>query len=172
MPGQPVPLTSARPYKEPTVSEQNAGYNIGRVLRAATSIQNVITKDPTALSPKMGEAMASSVGLSGAANVARTGNRQIVYGAQRDVVDALLYLATGAAYNKEQLAAQLDTYMPQYTDKPEAVIEKQQRLVELISDAKSRVGKAWTPKMDAAMNVLNIQSAAPGGVDTANPLLK
>jgi hypothetical protein len=116
--------------------------------------------------------MASSVGLSGAANVARTGNRQIVYGAQRDVVDALLYLATGAAYNKEQLAAQLDTYMPQYTDKPKTVIEKQQRLVELISDAKSRAGKAWTPKMDAAMNVLNIQSAAPGGVDANNPLLK
>jgi len=171
MAGQPVPLTSARPYKEPTVSEQNAGYNIGRVLRAATSIQSVIAKDPTALSPKIGEAMASSVGLSGAANVARTGNRQIVYGAQRDVVDALLYLATGAAYNKEQLAAQLDTYMPQYTDKPETVIEKQQRLVELISDAKSRAGKAWTPKMDAAMNVLNIQSAAPGGVDANNPLL-
>jgi len=166
MAGQPVPLTSARPFKEPTVSEQNAGYNIGRVLRAATSIQNVIAKDPTALSPKIGEAMASSVGLSGAANVARTGNRQIVYGAQRDVVDALLYLATGAAYNKEQLAAQLDTYMPQYTDKPETVIEKQQRLVELISDAKSRAGKAWTPKMDAAMNVLNIQSAAPAAAVT------
>ena len=166
MAGQPVPLTSARPFKEPTVSEQNAGYNIGRVLRAATSIQNVIAKDPTALSPKIGEAMASSVGLGGAANVARTGNRQIVYGAQRDVIDALLYLATGAAYNKEQLAAQLDTYMPQYTDKPETVIEKQQRLVELISDAKSRVGKAWTPKMDAAMNVLNIQSAAPAAAVT------
>ena len=166
MPGQPVPLTSARPYKEPTVSEQNAGYNISRVLRAATSIQNIIDKDPAALAPKIGEAMASSVGLGGAANVARTGNRQIVYGAQRDVVDALLYLATGAAYNKEQLAAQLDTYMPQYTDKPENVIEKQQRLVELISDAKSRAGKAWTPKMDAAMNVLNIQSAAPAAAVT------
>ena len=166
MPGQPVPLTSARPYKEPTVSEQNAGYNISRVLRAATSIQNIIDKDPAALAPKIGEAMASSVGLGGAANVARTGNRQIVYGAQRDVVDALLYLATGAAYNKEQLAAQLDTYMPQYTDKPETVIEKQQRLVELISDAKSRAGKAWTPKMDAAMNVLNIQSAAPAAAVT------
>ena len=170
--GQQVPLTSARPYKEPTVSEQNAGYNIGRILRGATSIQDVIAKDPTALAPKIGEAVASSVGLSGAANVARTANRQKVYGAQRDVIDALLYLATGAAYNKEQLAAQLDTYMPQYTDKPANVIEKQQRLVELINDAKTRAGKAWTPKMDAAMNVLNIQSAAPGGVDANNPLLK
>lgn len=170
--GQSVPLTSARPYKEPTVSEQNAGYNIGRILRGATSIQDVIAKDPTALAPKIGEAVASSVGLSGAANVARTANRQKVYGAQRDVIDALLYLATGAAYNKEQLAAQLDTYMPQYTDKPANVIEKQQRLVELINDAKTRAGKAWTPKMDAAMNVLNIQSAAPSGVDANNPLLR
>tara|TARA_R110000822_G_scaffold51631_1_gene134149 strand:+ start:316 stop:1770 length:1455 start_codon:yes stop_codon:yes gene_type:complete len=154
-------LTSSRPYKEPTVSEQNAGYNIARVLRGATSIQNVIAKDPTALAPQIGEAMATSVGLSGTANATRTENRQKVYGAQRDVIDALLYLATGAAYNKEQLAAQLDTYMPQFTDKPANVIEKQQRLVELINDAKTRAGKAWTPKMDAAMNVLNIQSPAP-----------
>jgi hypothetical protein len=159
-------LTSSRPYKEPTVSEQNAGYNIARVLRAATSIQNVIAKDPTALAPQIGEAMATSVGLSGMANATRTENRQKVYGAQRDVIDALLYLATGAAYNKEQLAAQLDTYMPQFTDKPANVIEKQQRLVELINDAKTRVGKAWTPKMDAAMNVLNIQSAAPSAAVT------
>lgn len=165
-------LTSSRPYKEPTVSEQNAGYNIARVLRGATSIQNVIAKDPTALAPQIGEAMATSVGLSGTANATRTENRQKVYGAQRDVIDALLYLATGAAYNKEQLAAQLDTYMPQFTDKPANVIEKQQRLVELINDAKTRAGKAWTPKMDAAMNVLNIPSAAPGGVDANNPLLR
>jgi hypothetical protein len=162
--GQPVPLTSARPYKEPTVSEQNAGYNIGRILRAATSIQDVIAKDSTALAPKVGEALASSFGLGGVANAARTGNRQIVYGAQRDVVDALLYLATGAAYNPGQIAAQRDTYMPQFTDKPEHVIEKQRRLVELLGDAKTRAGKAWTPKMDAAMNVLNIQSAAPAAV--------
>ena len=170
--GQPVPLTSARPYKEPTTPEQNAGYNIGRILRAATSIQDVIAKDPTALAPRVGEALASSFGLGGVANAARTGNRQIVYGAQRDVVDALLYLATGAAYNTGQILAQRDTYMPQFTDKPETVIEKQRRLVELLGDAKTRAGKAWTPKMDAAMNALNIQSAAPGGVDANNPLLR
>jgi hypothetical protein len=170
--GQSVPLTSARPYKEPTTPEQNAGYNIGRILRAATSIQDVIAKDPTALAPKVGEALASSFGLGGVANAARTGNRQIVYGAQRDVVDALLYLATGAAYNTGQILAQRDTYMPQFTDKPETVIEKQRRLVELLGDAKTRAGKAWTPKMDAAMNALNIQSAAPGGVDANNPLLR
>ena len=172
MPGQPVPLTSARPYKGPTVSEQQTGYNANRLLLAATTIQKIIDKDPAALAPKIGEAMASSVGLGGAANVARTGNRQIVYANQREVVDALLVLATGAAYNKEQLSGQIDSFLPQYTDKPENSQDKQRRLIELIGDAKSRVGKAWTPKMDAAMNVLNIQSAAPGGVDASNPLLK
>ena len=171
MPGQPVPLTSARPYKEPTVSEQQTGYNANRLLLAATTIQKIIDKDPAALAPKIGEAMASSVGLGGAANVARTGNRQIVYANQREVVDALLVLATGAAYNKEQLSGQIDSFLPQYTDKPENSQDKQRRLIELIGDAKSRVGKAWTPKMDAAMNVLNIQSAA-GGVDANNPLLR
>jgi hypothetical protein len=107
--------------------------------------------------------------------VARSTNRQIVNGAQRDALDALLYLATGAAYNKEQLQGAFEAYIPSYTDDKGTREAKQTRMTNLIQDAKVRAGKAWTPKMDAAMNSLTGSSApaaaanipAPKGVDAA-----
>jgi hypothetical protein len=145
------------------VSEQQASYNIGRVLNAAKEINNVIKKDPSAVQPGGAEALASSIGLSGTANAARDANRQIVFGAQRDALDALLYLATGAAYNKEQLEGQMAAYIPQYTDEPAAVAAKQTRMSNLIQSAKTRAGKAWTPEMEKAMQSLTNPAAASTG---------
>lgn len=145
---------SASTDKPASVSEQNAAYNIGRVLNAATEIKDVVAKDPSALAPDAAEATARSVGLEGAANAARSTNRQIVYGAQRDALDALLYLATGAAYNKEQLQGAWDSYMPAFTDDKATRTAKQNRLNRLMEDAKVRAGKAWTPKLESAMKSL------------------
>ena len=97
--------------------------------------------------------------MGGAANVARSSSRQIVYGAQRDALDALLYLATGAAYNKEQLQGAWDSYMPAYTDDTVTRQAKQERLGTLLEDAKTRAGKAWTPKMETAMKSLMAPAA-------------
>jgi hypothetical protein len=144
------------------VSEQQASYNLGRVLTAAKQINEIGQKDPGAIQPGSAEALASSVGMSGTANAARNANRQIVFGAQRDALDALLYLATGAAYNKEQLEGQMAAYIPAYTDKPDAVAAKQARMADLIKSAKTRAGKAWTPEMESAMQSLtNPAAAAP-----------
>lgn len=143
-----------------SVSEQQASYNIGRVLTAANQIDTIGKKDPSAIQPGGAEALASSVGMSGTANAARNANRQIVYGAQRDALDALLYLATGAAYNKEQLEGQMAAYIPAYTDAPENVAAKQTRMTDLIKSAKARAGKAWTPEMDLAMQSLTAAPAA------------
>lgn len=140
--------------KELAVSEQQASYNLGRILDAAKEINTAIKKDPSALKPGVGEAAAASVGLSGTANVARNAQRQIVFGAQRDALDAMLYLATGAAYNKEQLEGQMAAYVPAFTDKPDAVEAKRTRMLGLIQNAKVRAGKAWTPELDAASQVL------------------
>ena len=176
-----IPGGPAAKGKEPTVSEQNATYNINRVLNAATEIKNITAKDPSALAPSFSEAAARSMGAEGAANVARSSNRQIVYGAQRDALDALLYLATGAAYNREQLQGAWDSYMPAYTDDNPTKIAKQERLGTLLEDAKTRAGKAWTPKMESAMKSLMSPSASSAvsgkvtpaaDVDTSNPLLK
>jgi hypothetical protein len=162
---EPIPGGPAAKGKEPTVSEQNASYNISRVLNAATEIQDVIKKDPSALAPGPAEAAARSVGMEGAANVARSTNRQIVYGAQRDSLDALLYLATGAAYNKEQLQGAWDSYMPAFTDDAKTREAKRLRLNTLLKTAKLRAGKAWTPEMDQAMENLtfsNKPATVPG----------
>jgi hypothetical protein len=154
------------------VSEQQAAYNIGRLLTSANQIKNITEKDASSVQPTGAEALASSFGMSGTANYARSANRQIVQGAQRDALDALLYLATGAAYNKEQLLGQMDAYIPAFTDKPEAVAAKKTRLTDLIKSAKTRAGKAWTSEMDEAMKSLtssNVPSAVSGKVVPAAP---
>jgi chorismate mutase len=148
-----------------TVSQQQAAYNAKRILDAANEIASVTKKNPDALAPGASEAMSRSVGAEGAANVARDADRQIVYGAQRDALDAVLYLATGAAYNKEQLEGAWQSYMPAYTDKDEARAAKQQRLGRLIESAKIRAGAAWTPEMDAAMQSLTGGGGTPPSDD-------
>lgn len=168
-------LKGAPKSKDISVSEQQASYNIARVLNAADEIGKITKKDPSALAPSGTEAAFKSAGLEGAANVARSTNRQIVNGAQRDALDALLYLATGAAYNKEQLQGAFEAYIPSYTDDKGTREAKQARMTNLIQDAKIRAGKAWTPKMDAAMQSLVGSGApaaaanipAPKGVDAA-----
>lgn len=170
-PGAGMQPLKAKDASKTAVSEQQASYNIGRVLNAAKEIGKIAQKDPSVIQPSMGEAAAGAVGATGVANAARSANRQIVYGAQRDALDALLYLATGAAYNKEQLDGQMAAYIPAYTDKPEAVAAKQVRMAELIQSAKTRAGKAWTPAMEDAMKSLTNPAAAASDVDTSNPLL-
>ena len=158
--------------KDPTktaVSEQQAAYNIGRVLTAASQINEIGKKDAEAIKPGAGEALADSIGMSGTANLARNANRQIVFGAQRDALDALLYLATGAAYNKEQLEGQMAAYIPAFTDKPEAVKAKRERMTDLIQSAKARAGKAWTPEMDKAMTSLISPKAVSGKITPSAP---
>ena len=168
-------LKGAPKNKDISVSEQQASYNIARVLNAADEIGKITKKDPSALAPGGLEASFKSAGFEGAANLARSTNRQIVNGAQRDALDALLYLATGAAYNKEQLQGAFESYIPSYTDDTGTREAKQTRMTGLIQDAKVRAGKAWTPKMDAAMQSLMGSTAstaaanipAPKGVDAA-----
>jgi hypothetical protein len=115
------------------------------------------------------EAFASSLGMGGTANLARDADRQIVQGAQRDALDALLYLATGAAYNKEQLQGQMDAYIPSYTDTDEAVVAKKSRMTELIKSAKTRAGKSWTPEMDKAMAALTGPTAPAAAAPAPAP---
>jgi hypothetical protein len=157
-PAAPAAAAPGEPLKgrgrELAVSEQQASYNLGRILDAAKTINEAIKKEPGALRPSALEAAPASIGMSGTANVARSAQRQIVYGAQRDALDAMLYLSTGAAYNREQLDSQMAAYIPAFTDKADAVEEKRKRMLRLIDSAKVRAGRAWTPAMDAAVKSL------------------
>jgi len=168
-PGGGMTPLQGKDASKTAVSEQQASYNIGRVLNAAKEIGAIVKKDPSAVKPGGTEALASSIGMSGTANAARDANRQIVYGAQRDALDALLYLATGAAYNKEQLEGKMAAYIPSYTDEPANVAAKQARMASLIQSAKTRAGKAWTPEMEGAMQSLTNPTAAASAPSTPAP---
>jgi hypothetical protein len=171
-PGGGMTPLQGKDSSKTAVSEQQAAYNIGRILTAAKEINKITKEDPSAVQPGAFEAGFNAVGMKGTANATRNANRQIVSGAQRDALDAMLYLATGAAYNKEQLEGQMEAYIPQYTDKPERVASKQMMMRELINNAKVRAGKAWTPDMESAVqSLMNPTTAASGNVDTSNPLL-
>lgn len=159
-PGQPVrapakPAAATAEGKPPTADEKKAAYNISRALRAAAEIQRVTKNNPSANVPGAAEALVSSLPLiSRGVNFTRGADRQIVASAQRDLLDALLYLATGAAYNKEQLEGQFESYIPMYSDSPANVNSKRTRLKQLIADAKISAGRAWRPEMDAALKTL------------------
>jgi hypothetical protein len=157
--GGPTPLVSLPPKPEkpetPTAAEQSASYNVGRLLRGAAVIKKATSRTPSASAPNALEAFVGAVPfLDKSVNFTRSADRQIVSAAQRDVLDALLYLSTGAAYNKEQLAGQRESYMPEFSDKPETTASKAERLRQLVIDAKTKAGKAWTPELNKALNSL------------------
>jgi hypothetical protein len=172
--GQVVPGTGGgSKTKDLTVQEQTSSYNISRLLRGAAAIKKAVETSPSANVPGATEAVVGSLPfISGAVNFTRGPQRQIVAAAQRDVLDALLYLATGAAYNKEQLEGQMESYIPAFSDAPEAIESKRERLAQLVMDAKTRAGRAWTPKLDEAANTLFGPTAAaakaPAATTTAS----
>jgi hypothetical protein len=169
---------SAPKPKDATVSEQQAAYHGKRILDAAAQIAAAAKKAPSANRPSALEATVSATpGVRNIVGAVRSAPRQIVTAAQREMLDALLYLATGAAYNKEQLEGEIESTLPAYLDKPETVKAKRDRLRLKIDAAKIRAGDAWTPEMDAALAVLDADAAgsstapaassAPAGVDAA-----
>ena len=171
--GVPVPGTGGSKTKDLTVQEQTSSYNINRLLRGAAAIKKAVETSPSANVPSGTEAFVESLPfISSAVNFTRGPQRQIVVAAQRDVLDALLYLATGAAYNKEQLEGQRESYIPAYSDEPETIDSKRERLAQLVMDAKTRAGRAWTPKLDEAANTLfgpTAEAAAKAPAATTSP---
>lgn len=163
--GQSVPISGFK--TKPTEDQGKTAYNVSRILQSAKMLQDAVTKNPSAIAPGDAEAVASVTPLWGSAqeglkNLARDKDRQVVYQSQADIIDSLLFLATGAAYNKEQLEQQRASYQPNWTDKPEAINAKNERMKGLIESAKVRAGSAWTPEMDSALSVLNIPAIGGG----------
>ena len=154
--------------KDATVSEQQAAYHGKRILDAAAQIAAATKTTPSANRPSALEATVSATpGVRGLVGGVRSAPRQIVTAAQREMLDALLYMATGAAYNKEQLEGEIESTLPFYLDKPETVKAKRDRLRLKIDAAKIRAGSAWTPEMDAALAVLDADAAASGAAPAA-----
>lgn len=171
-------VTGADKSADPRVDEQNTAFNAKRVLNSAQRIASVIQRNPDAMSAGALEAAARGVPLigEGAAAMIRSEDRQVVEQNYEGIIDALLFMATGAAYNKEQREATINEIKPLFTDKAAALADKRGKLAEYIEAAKIKSGRAWTPELDAAMNVVlgmygtpdaAAGGAVPAGVDPA-----
>jgi hypothetical protein len=173
-------VTGASKSADPRVDEQNTAFNAKRVLNSAKRIAEAVKRNPDAMSAGALEAAARGVPLigEGAAALIRSEDRQVVEQNYEGIIDALLFMATGAAYNKEQREATINEIKPLFTDKAAALADKRGKLAEYIEAAKLKSGRAWTPELDAAMNVVlgmygtpdaaaGDAGPAPQGVDQA-----
>ena len=146
---RPAPVTNINMASE---GERKDAYNLARVVNAASTINAATKTEPGAVKPGLKEAAVSALpGVDEASYLAQSPQRQIVTAAQTDMIDALLTLATGAAYTKEQLAGQRAAILPRFGESKESIIAKKQRVKDLATAARIRAGRAWTPEMDKAI---------------------
>jgi hypothetical protein len=137
-----------------TEGERKDAYNLGRIVNSANQIQAAIAKEPEAVRPGFGEAALGALPFGAGEGIkykAQSPQRQIIDAAQTDLIDAALTLATGAAYTEQQLAGQIRSLIPRYGESDESIAAKDERLRQLMSDAKVRAGRAWTPELDAKL---------------------
>lgn len=127
----------------PSESERTSGFLTSRLQNALSQINQVVTKNPSAASPKLGaEAVKLFTGSDYLKNLTNPATRQQVEAAQLELLDSALTLGTGAAYTREQLMNYQKSYFPQLGDKPSTVADKQERLKALLNAAKIKAGRA------------------------------
>lgn len=140
-------IDSVAQAKTATVDEKKIATLVTRIAGGFNDIKNVTAKDPSAQEPGVIETLRGGLepgGLLGIpARAIAGGNRRTVFDSQRDVLDALLTLGTGAAYNDEQLSGAMVSHFPQYNDSEQEIEVKNQRLERLIAAAKANAGPAW-----------------------------
>lgn len=144
---------------KPTEAQQKTLTLLTRIAGGARDIQNVLAADQEAQAPGLAETVARGVLGEGVVSRKIAGaDRRIVTDAQRDVLDALLTLGTGAAYSKEQLEAQTLSYFPQYGDTPDEIRVKNERLGRLVETARIATGPL-AQKFDESIAPMMAQAA-------------
>jgi len=130
------------------VSEETAAYHVKNLVENANLIGEALAKEPEAGKPGVLEAMVTNTyGLGGLKGATQSSQRQVVDQSNQQILDSVLYLATGAAYNKEQRMQEVQSLIPKYFDKPDALAAQKQRLLSLIAGGKIRADAAWTPEL-------------------------
>jgi hypothetical protein len=153
-----------------TGEERTAGFLGRRVADSARNLADISRRNPRADRPGVIEAGATAINQPGIANLFRSSDRQKVSVNEIDLLDAALTLGTGAAYTKEQLEGQRYTYFPAFTDKPETVLEKRRKLLNLLEAAKIKAGGAAPPMIDEAILAAQEQYGMKPG-SPANPTM-
>jgi hypothetical protein len=173
---------------EITQAERRAAALLDNVVRNAATVNQTIAETPDAFQPTAVEAASGFLpwGERQAAAWQQTPERKIVYNRMLQSIDALLTLATGAAYTKPQLEAQLGAYLPGFFDEDIVKRDKVLALRDRIESEKINAGRAWTPEQEAKAEevfrqfetlaeVMSGGEGAPRGggeIDTSNPLLQ
>ena len=135
------------------VSEETAAYHAQNIVDNANLIADALAKEPEAMQPGIMEAtVANTYGLGGLKGATQSPQRQIIDQSNQQILDSVLYLATGAAYNKEQRLQQVESLIPKFFDSPEALAAQKQRVLSLLKGAKIRSSAAWSPELEASLN--------------------
>ena len=137
-----------------TESERTAGFLAGRISDAVKRLAPAARKNPGAQTPTIGVEAVRKVAGDSAANYFTSAERQQIYAAQRDILDAALTLGTGAAYNSEQLAGYEASYLPQLFDDPDTIKSKRQALRSLLQAGATKAGRS-APDIEAAIAALD-----------------
>jgi hypothetical protein len=155
----------------PQEGERKAAVLANRMNFGVQQLNAAIGKDPTAAMPNTAAEAARFFTQSDfLPNKITPEQRQIVEGAQLDILDAALTLGTGAAYTREQLEGYRKSYFPQLNDTPAAVKSKQARLQNVLESAQIASGRAASqiptpmPKPVVQYPETTEQSTLPGGV--------
>jgi hypothetical protein len=156
----------------PTGDERKSAVLANRMNFGVQQMNQAIGAEPTAAMPNtVAETARFFTRTDFLPNKLNTEQRQIVEGAQLDVLDAALTLGTGAAYTREQLEGYRKSYFPQLEDKPETIRSKQARLQNLLESAQIASGRAAStiptplPKQQPVQYPTTTeQSTLPGGV--------
>jgi hypothetical protein len=127
----------------PTGEERKAAVLANRMNFGVQQMNQAIGQDPSAAMPNTAaEAARFFTRTEFIPNKLNTEQRQIVEGAQLDILDAALTLGTGAAYTREQLEGYRKSYFPQLNDTAATVKSKQDRLQNLLESAQIASGRA------------------------------
>lgn len=153
---------------KPTEAQSKVLTLLSRIAGGANDIQNVIATEPEAQKAGLFETLSRNVLGEGIVTRSLAGpERRTVTDAQVDILDGLLTLGTGAAYNREQLIGQTLSYFPQYGDTEQEIEVKNQRLNRAIEAARLQAG----PLAEEFDNVIKplFQQAAAAAAPEAGP---
>lgn len=127
----------------PSEGERKAGVLANIIDKNIAQMQAAVGKEPKAVKPNaLAESVKSITGSDYLARNLSSDQRQIIEGAQLDVLDAALTLRTGAAYTREQLEGYRKAYFPQVGEPDSVVKAKQVRLENLLDSAYMAAGRA------------------------------
>jgi len=129
------------PGGKATESQQKTLTLLTRIAGGAKDIQDTLAIEPEAQKAGIFETLSRDVLGEGVITRSIAGpERRIVTDAQSNMLDALLTMGTGAAYNEEQKIANRISYFPQYGDSPREIAIKNQRLQQAIEAARIAAG--------------------------------